>query len=94
MVQMESVFLSLKPPVSAIKHLLLIKIPPVLFLDVQGYMLLNHGLVMALTLWKGWPINIHSLDTFCTLLHRYHDLLALIAHHIHHIHFTYRIIFQ
>lgn len=42
MVQMDSVFLSLKPPVAAIKHLLLIKIPPVLFPDVQGYMLFNH----------------------------------------------------
>lgn len=42
MVQMDSVFLSLKPPVAAIKYLLLIKIPPVLFPDVQGCMLFNH----------------------------------------------------
>lgn len=41
MVQMENVFLSLKPPTAVIKHPILIKIPCFLVQDVQVYMIVT-----------------------------------------------------
>lgn len=83
MVQMERVFLSLKPPVAVIKHLLLIKIPPVLFPDVQGYML-----------W--WLYGMEGPLTSISLAYFVHCCtgIAFIAHHIHHINLKYRIRFS
>lgn len=64
MVQRESVFISLKPPVAVIKHLLLIKIPAVLFLDTRLHVA------------KSLSGDFEFIDKriFCTLLHRYHCL--------------------